>query len=687
MNLGSYRCDIIYFITSLVISAPTIKAQQDIPWEQVLGGWVDDVYYENLFLGGAYYTRISLADIDGDEDLDMFYGGGDCGSLVFFENVGNGQEPVFQLGYEEFPGLRHRSLYGGTADADFGDLDNDGDLDAAFAPMIDRGGMVFWNDGDSINPDFVYRPPLGPLDGQSNVTLIDIDNDGDLDYFSGQGYRTFQMYFAENIGTPEIPQFIMRSRIYQNLNFGIPFNFDFADLDGDGDFDLLVCKHGGNIGYYENTGTPEEPDFVLLTDDFLPDRDTTDWMETPEFADIDADGDLDLFLAGAYAHFYYFENIGSSQEYQFIQRSDTSFFYNIPYMAGALLGNSVDIDGDGDQDLAPGTSLFLNESFDDQIRFSRVDFSLPFVVGAFADMDADGDYDYIIPGGINSIGYFENIGDTSWPVWDDIRDLFPDDGHLSYIWSVTAGDMDNDGDEDLLVGHDYANPITYYRNDGTPDSYDFVFAGQMTLPQWESYGIYDALLGDIDIDGDLDLLIGDTRFGDTYELRLLFYRNDGTPEQYSWTFVTDDFQNAVSEHRNGSLAPCLADVDNDGDNDLVLTNNGIGMQLFLNPLDPTAVEDSSRIDQDNAMDFVGIKCFPNPVNSTIRFSIGLPESGYGRIYILNILGQSISEIHSGEMSAGENTFYWDTTPYASGIYFIAIKSRENTVFSRFTILK
>ena len=79
---------------------------QDTAWQQVLSGWVDDVYYENLFLGGSFYTKISLADIDNDGDLDMFYGGGDCGTLVYFENTGTAQVPIFTLRYDESTGRR-----------------------------------------------------------------------------------------------------------------------------------------------------------------------------------------------------------------------------------------------------------------------------------------------------------------------------------------------------------------------------------------------------------------------------------------------------------------------------------------------------------------------------------------------------------------------------------------------------
>lgn len=680
-----YRSLIVCFC--LLATGLTPALAQDTTWQQVLGGWVDDVYYENLFLGGSYFTRISLEDIDNDGDLDMFYGGGDCGSLVYFENVGNAQEPVFEFRYEEFPGLENAPVgYGGTVDVDFADLDDDRDLDAAYSAELDLGGSLSWNDGTPEEPYFIFRYPLGPLQGQSNVTLVDIDGDSDYDYFSGYGYRERQMYFAENVGSAEVPQFEHQTYHYQDIDFGLPFNFDFGDIDEDGDYDLIVCKHGGNVGYYENTGTPTEPNFVLVNDDFLPDRDTTDWMETPELADIDGDGDLDLFLAGAFAHLYYFENLGVSENPQFVERYDTTFFYVIPHTGGTWLGNSVDIDGDGDDDLAPGITLFLNESMGGQIRFARVDNALPFVAGTFADMDADGDYDYIIPAGAYALGYYENLGDSSWPEWDTRRELFPPDGRLYYIFSVTAGDLDNDGDLDLLVGHEHSTRPSYYRNDGSPETYDFVYDGELYLPEWEFRGAFDALLDDIDDDGDLDLLVGDIRNSLTDPIRFIFYLNEGTPEQPSWTFVTDDFQNVVSDHRNGSMGPCLSDVDNDGDKDLIFSAH-LGLMLFLNPSDPTDIDEKGQDALEILPHFIALSCYPNPFNNTVRITFSIDNPSDIDLSVYNLLGQRVASIFKGFRLGGEHRLEWEPVNLAAGIYFLKLSTGHHSRSVKILYLK
>jgi len=678
---------ISYLLTAtLFIVFGSICLAQD-EWQQKLDGWVNDVYYPNLFLGGTYMTRISLVDIDNDGDLDMFYGGGDSGSLVYFENIGTPTDPYFELRFEEYPSLQNTNYYGGVVDVDFADLDNDGDYDAAFSGRIDSGGGIRWNDGNPYDANFVVRYPLGPLSGQSNVTLADIDGDGDYDYFSGQGYRQHQLYFAENYGTLEEPYFLHQGDTthYQGLDFGVPFNFDMGDIDNDGDIDLIVCKHPGPVAYYENTGTPDSAYFTHVTDDFLLGRDTTDWMETPELADIDADGDLDLFLAGGYAHLYFFENLGAIGFPEFIQRYDTSFFFVQYYTAGSLLGNSVDIDGDGDDDITPGKELFINESVGNEIRFSSFEDMIPFITGCFADMDADYDYDYIAPAGLGTVIYFENSGDSSWPEWEDGYSLFVD-GRLQYPFTVAAGDLDNDGDNDVLIGHENSAGIDYYRNDGTSQEWEFSYIESLELPQWEYRGHFNIIMDDIDNDDDLDILIGDTRSNNSLPIRLMYYRNDGTPEQSEWTYITDDFQDIVREHRNGSIVPCLADIDKDGDKDLIMTNNSVGLQLFLNPIVQTKIEEY-YYNEDIVDKKTIISIYPNPSNMTVSFSINLDNSTDLRIEIFNILGQSVTTLHSGFMPSGVHVLNWNSSSSAGGIYFVRLLTNRTELYAKFIIIK
>jgi hypothetical protein len=102
----------------------------------------------------------------------------------------------------------------------------------------------------SDNPDYIRCYQCGNQGGVGNSTFADIDGDGDYDYFSGSGVNGTQLHFAENTGSPDSAFFITNTLHYQNLDFGIPFNFDMGDVDLDGDYDMIVCKRGGNVAYY-----------------------------------------------------------------------------------------------------------------------------------------------------------------------------------------------------------------------------------------------------------------------------------------------------------------------------------------------------------------------------------------------------------------------------------------------------
>jgi len=210
---------------------------------------------------------------------------------------------------------------------DFGDVDNDGDFDI----IIGTGfGQEYFaeNVGTSEEADFQlitnqYVFP-GEDDGINPPAFADIDNDNDLDIFIGfdNGY----IVFFRNIGTPDSAAYELESENYLNYILTNRATPTFVDIDGDGDLDFFAGERGGyfyQIYYFRNEGTPDTADFVFVTDNFA--GIVADYFTIPEFCDLDLDGDYDLFVGSTSGTIWYYENTGDSINYNFEYITDSNY--------------------------------------------------------------------------------------------------------------------------------------------------------------------------------------------------------------------------------------------------------------------------------------------------------------------------------------------------------------------------
>jgi len=151
---------------------------------------------------------------------------------------------------------------------------------------------------------------LDTIEGMRFPTFADIDGDGDYDIMAGVLGGIFS--FLKNIGTASIPHFDAPQTNPFGLSSTNGLNIPaFADLDNDGDLDIMTTEYYGPFIYFMNTGTVDAPSYAP------PQIDPFELVSTGNFSfitfgDLDGDGDDDLLTAdyyGFYAgNFLYFKN-------------------------------------------------------------------------------------------------------------------------------------------------------------------------------------------------------------------------------------------------------------------------------------------------------------------------------------------------------------------------------------------
>ena len=261
----------------------------------------------------SYVSLPELADLDGDGDLDMMVGLGDLygGEVLYYQNTGTATSPTFGTAVRDAFSI---SITGVLAAPALGDIDGDGDLDlfTGESDAYSTGTIEYrQNTGTATSPAFA-SPVSNPF-GIAGLTstfhfpeLGDIDDDGDLDLFLGD--RDGNILVLRNTGSSTAPAFgapaVNPLGLTAVTYIAAP---TLGDLDRDGDPDLFVGEEGGNFQYFRNTGTATSPAFTTAVPNPFGLTAVDQWA-FPDLADIDGDGDLDLFVGEYDAYVEFFEN-------------------------------------------------------------------------------------------------------------------------------------------------------------------------------------------------------------------------------------------------------------------------------------------------------------------------------------------------------------------------------------------
>jgi len=442
----------------------------------------------------------------------------------------------------------------------------------------------------------------------SQLSALDLDGDGDKDLLVGDLScsllnRLINGGSALDAVITEADTLFPSASQYVRVNV-FPSAYQL-DANQDGKDDLVITPtffsnysdgfvNNSKVGthLYLNQSTGIVPDFQLIEKDFIQNQTIEIGEEAiPAFADVDADGDQDLFVG------------------------------HLGIKNGAILKSSVYFYRNTGSSTLPEFTLVST----DYMGLSTL--SLKRIRPLFHDFNNDGAIDFAwiaSPGTIQTdstrLYFLLNQSSAGQPVSLPAlsqRQVFPFAFTL-YDCPVFT-DIDGDSKADMLVAK-YTGKIQYYRqvNPWPSLSYQLVNSNYGNIARAPFATNPVLALGDVDLNGQPDLLVGD------FTGSLKGYRDfkiqptTGFPVD-SNTFYNQVYASRIHHSWGNFVSPALADLNADGYPDLAVGLSGGGLNLLVNRLGPNAVKDR---------EFVSLwSVYPNPLsgNRFLKWKGPLPD--------------------------------------------------------------
>jgi hypothetical protein len=614
-----------------------------------------------------YWTSLCLADMDHDNDIDVLYSSSGLYTppfnYIYYYKNENGILTSPQAISNDGGSPTHMEAY---------DINGDGwnDIISSYPnARFSDGFRINFSDGSG---GFLTAVKYDGGQNTNDVMVGDVDNDHLPDILTADSY-SMAITVHKNLGNGVFP----KQPLYETGN-SIAGCVDAADIDGDGDLDVVVSAWGRagvgvTVKYLLNNGDGSFGPGITCS--------IRGGGVQAKFRDLNGDNKPDILFATAI----------NSAPYDFhyaINNGDGTFGPVQTKPIGSCGWYDIDagdFDNDGDNDVVitewlgcPGVPNSAQRIFICLNQGNAV-FSNPIIkvvspeptpIG-LGDFNKDGNLDIVtgVVGAKLEINLGLGNGDFMAPVgysfgWQGIAE------------DLVVADFNNDSNLDIASCNLFENYwISIFKGNG-----DGTFQAPQNLPTAYSPDLLNVegiTCGDLDNDGDKDIMVSNAP---SKALSLYYNNGDGTFEY-----------RMRAGSNNGAWSPFFGDFDNDGRGDVV----GVGaLPLFglENAIVFVKGKNTGLIAVSNTQTtvphaYVLGQNYPNPFNPTTSIKYSLPNSGIVTLSVYDMTGKLVEQLLNSYMSAGTYEIKWDASGYASGVYFYTMKTKDFTETKKMVLIK